>query len=124
MVYPLVALFFGTGNQTPYISCAILVSVLRNDKDVQIFTIASQERVFMDPSMKLFEFSNKSLLASIPTMLAFPKVSQPLPALVAFIHIHTQLHDCYQVVFRSFGEIHSNTQLSDVGVEDGDCFTG
>ena len=27
----------------------------------------------MDPSMKLFEFSEKSLLASIPTMLAFPK---------------------------------------------------
>lgn len=26
MVYPLVALFFGTGNQTPYISSAILVS--------------------------------------------------------------------------------------------------
>lgn len=33
----------------------------------------------MDPSMRLFEFSDKSLLASIPTMLAFPK-----------------LHDCYQ----------------------------
>ena len=28
MVYPLVALFFGTGNQTPYISCAILVGLL------------------------------------------------------------------------------------------------
>ena len=28
MVYPLVALFFGTGNQTPYISCAILVRLL------------------------------------------------------------------------------------------------
>ncbi|KAI0790632.1 FAD/NAD-P-binding domain-containing protein [Abortiporus biennis] len=56
MVYPLVALFFGTGNQTPYISCAIL------------------ERVFMDPSMKLFEYDSKSLLASIPTMLAFPKL--------------------------------------------------
>ena len=27
MVYPLVALFFGTGNQTPFISCAILVSL-------------------------------------------------------------------------------------------------
>lgn len=27
MVYPLVALFFGTGNQTPYISSAILVSI-------------------------------------------------------------------------------------------------
>ncbi|PCH43806.1 FAD/NAD(P)-binding domain-containing protein [Wolfiporia cocos MD-104 SS10] len=56
MVYPLVALFFGTGNQTPYISSAIL------------------ERVFKDPSMRLFEFSEKSLLASIPTMLAFPKL--------------------------------------------------
>ncbi|KAI0364448.1 FAD/NAD-P-binding domain-containing protein [Pilatotrama ljubarskyi] len=56
MVYPLVALFFGTGNQTPYISSAIL------------------ERVFMDPSMKLFEYDPKSLLASIPTMLAFPKL--------------------------------------------------
>ncbi|KAI0074371.1 FAD/NAD(P)-binding domain-containing protein [Panus rudis PR-1116 ss-1] len=56
MVFPLVALFFGTGNQTPYISCAIL------------------ERVFMDPSMRLFEYDEKSLLASIPTMLAFPKL--------------------------------------------------
>ncbi|KAF8321731.1 FAD/NAD-P-binding domain-containing protein [Clavulina sp. PMI_390] len=56
MVYPLVALFFGTGNQTPYVSTAIL------------------ERVFMDPSMKLFEFNSKSLLASIPTMYGFPKL--------------------------------------------------
>ncbi|TCD68068.1 hypothetical protein EIP91_011613 [Steccherinum ochraceum] len=56
MVYPLVALFFGTGNQTPFISCAIL------------------ERVFMDPSMRLFEYNKKSLLASIPTMYAFPKL--------------------------------------------------
>ncbi|KAI0930237.1 hypothetical protein AcW1_010365 [Taiwanofungus camphoratus] len=56
MVYPLVALFFGTGNQTPYISSAIL------------------ERVFKDPSMRLFEYNETSLLASIPTMLAFPKL--------------------------------------------------
>lgn len=58
MIYPLVALFFGTGNQTPFISCAIL------------------ERVFLDPSMKLFEFDEKSLLASIPEMYGFPNVSQ------------------------------------------------
>ncbi|KAI0068498.1 FAD/NAD-P-binding domain-containing protein [Artomyces pyxidatus] len=56
MVYPLVALFFGTGNQTPYISSAIL------------------ERVFKDPSMRLFEYDSKSLLASIPKMYAFPKL--------------------------------------------------
>ncbi|TFY77840.1 hypothetical protein EWM64_g6170 [Hericium alpestre] len=56
MVYPLVALFFGTGNQTPFISCVIL------------------ERVFKDPSMRLFEYNDTSLLASIPTMYAFPKL--------------------------------------------------
>ncbi|TFK97429.1 FAD/NAD(P)-binding domain-containing protein [Pterulicium gracile] len=57
IVYPLVALFFGTGQQTPYISSAIL------------------ERVFMDPSMRLFEYSDKTFLASIPPMRAFPRLS-------------------------------------------------
>jgi hypothetical protein len=74
IVYPLVALFFGTGNQTPYISTAIL------------------GRVFMDPNMRLvsdptynpgsrilipfqFEYSSSSFLASIPEMRAFPKLS-------------------------------------------------
>jgi hypothetical protein len=74
IVFPLVALFFGTGNQTPFISCAIL------------------ERVFMDPNMRLvcttspysiqstlsqaqFEYSPTSFLASIPTMRAFPRLS-------------------------------------------------
>ncbi|KAH7889113.1 hypothetical protein F5I97DRAFT_1941780 [Phlebopus sp. FC_14] len=57
IVYPLVALFFGTGNQTPFISSAIL------------------ERVFMDPSMRLFEYSPDSFLASVPEMRAFPRLS-------------------------------------------------
>ncbi|KAM0750661.1 nucleotide-binding domain-containing protein [Meredithblackwellia eburnea MCA 4105] len=57
IVFPLVALFFGTGNQTPFISSAIL------------------ERVFKDPSMRLFEYSPTSFLATIPTMLAFPRLS-------------------------------------------------
>ncbi|KIS66327.1 uncharacterized protein UMAG_05328 [Mycosarcoma maydis] len=58
MVYPLVALFFGTGNDTKHISSAIL------------------ERVFLDPSMRLFEFSDDSLLASVPTMMAFPELAR------------------------------------------------
>jgi len=29
----------------------------------------------MDPSMRLFQYNDKSLLASIPTMYGFPKVS-------------------------------------------------
>lgn len=39
----------------------------------------------MDPSMRLFEFDEKSLLASIPTMYAFPKVCLffPIPSLVS-----------------------------------------
>ena len=57
IVYPLVALFFGTGNQTPFISSAILA------------------RVFNDDNMRLFEFSPKSFLASIPPMKAFPRLS-------------------------------------------------
>lgn len=58
MVYPLVALFFGTGNETKHISSAIL------------------ERVFLDPSMRLFEFSEESLLASVPHMKAFPELAR------------------------------------------------
>jgi len=58
MVFPLVALFFGTGNETKHISSAIL------------------EHVFLDPSMRLFEFSEDSLLASVPTMMAFPKLGE------------------------------------------------
>ncbi|PVG03214.1 FAD/NAD(P)-binding domain-containing protein [Serendipita vermifera] len=58
IVYPLVALFMGTGQQTPYVSSVIL------------------ERLFLDPSMKLFEFSPESFLASIPPMKAFPRLSE------------------------------------------------
>lgn len=41
----------------------------------------------MDPSMKLFEFDSKSLLASIPTMYGFPKVRNPLaPANIPYVN--------------------------------------
>lgn len=46
------------------------------------FIAVLQERVFKDPSMRLFEYNSKSLLASIPTMLAFPKVIDPFPLLL------------------------------------------
>lgn len=58
----------------------------------------------MDPSMRLFQFDEKSLLASIPTMLGFPK-----------------LHDVYQswkdliaepgnVIFKLGHEVHTVIQ--------------
>lgn len=58
IVYPLVALFMGTGQQTPYVSSVIL------------------ERLFLDPSMKLFDYSPDSFLDSIPPMRAFPRLSE------------------------------------------------
>lgn len=56
MVFPLTALFFGTGNQTPYVSAAVIA------------------RVFLDPELRLFEYSSTSLLDQVPKMFAFPKL--------------------------------------------------
>ncbi|PFH50038.1 hypothetical protein AMATHDRAFT_75855 [Amanita thiersii Skay4041] len=67
IVFPLVALFFGTGNQTPFISSAIL------------------ERVFMDPNMRLFEYSPNTFLASVPKMKAFPRLSLLYDAWKSFV---------------------------------------
>ncbi|KAG1652888.1 hypothetical protein FOA52_008851 [Chlamydomonas sp. UWO 241] len=54
MVFPLVALFFGTGNQTPHVASAVIA------------------RVFLDPDLRLFDFSPERLLDSVPEMFAFP----------------------------------------------------
>ena len=56
MVYPLIALFLGTGNQTPNVACAIL------------------ERLFHDPNMKLWDYHPETLLPNLPDMVTFPKL--------------------------------------------------
>ncbi|CZR59988.1 probable flavin-containing amine oxidasedehydrogenase [Phialocephala subalpina] len=56
MVYPLMALFLGTGNQTANVACAIL------------------ERLFDDPNMKLWDYDPDTLLPNLPTMVTFPKL--------------------------------------------------
>ncbi len=56
MVFPLIALFLGTGNQTANVSCAIL------------------ERLFDDPNMKLWDYDPDTLLPNLPTMFTFPKL--------------------------------------------------
>ena len=58
MVYPLIALFLGTGNQTANVACAIL------------------ERLFDDPNMKLWDYDPDTLLPNLPTMVTFPKLDQ------------------------------------------------
>lgn len=53
MVYPLIALFLGTGNQTPHVPSAIV------------------ERLFDDPNMKLWDYDPVTLLPNLPTMFTF-----------------------------------------------------
>lgn len=53
MVYPLIALFLGTGNQTPHVPCGIV------------------ERLFDDPNMKLWDYDRDTLLPNLPTMYTF-----------------------------------------------------
>jgi hypothetical protein len=54
MVLPLLALFLGTGNQTPNVSSVLL------------------ERLFDDPQMKLWDYDPDSLLPNLSIMYTFP----------------------------------------------------
>lgn len=58
MVYPLMALFLGTGNQTANVSSAIL------------------ERLFTDDNMRLWNYSPETLLPNLPKMYTFPKLGE------------------------------------------------
>jgi len=67
MLYPLAALFFGTGNQTRRVSAAIIA------------------RVFRDEKLRLFDFDPDRLLAQRPPMFAFDRLSEIYAALVRSI---------------------------------------
>lgn len=58
MLYPLVALFFGTGNQTRRVSAALI------------------SRVFRDEKLRLFDFDPDRLLSQRPPMFAFDRLSR------------------------------------------------
>lgn len=64
MLYPLTALFFGTGNQTANVSSALIA------------------RIFLDPDLKLFDYSARRLLASQADMFAFDKLAYIYKSLV------------------------------------------
>ena len=57
MLLPLVALFLGTGNQTPNVPSVLL------------------ERLFNDAQMRLWDYDPHMLLANLPTMFTFPNLS-------------------------------------------------
>jgi predicted NAD/FAD-binding protein len=64
MLYPLTALFFGTGNQTRRVSAALIA------------------RVFRDEKLRLFDFDPDRLLSQQPDMFAFDRLSDVYAALV------------------------------------------
>lgn len=65
MVFPLTALFFGTGNRTPYVSAAIMA------------------RVFLDEDLRLFDYDSELLLSQSPEMFAFPKLEQMYSTIIS-----------------------------------------
>ncbi|KAJ5256748.1 hypothetical protein N7478_012852 [Penicillium angulare] len=58
MVLPLLALFLGTGNQTPNVSSILL------------------ERLFDDPQMSLWDYDPDTLLPNLPIMYTFPNLGE------------------------------------------------
>ncbi|KAH8129091.1 hypothetical protein FP744_10000485 [Trichoderma asperellum] len=81
MVYPLIALFLGTGNQTANVPAAIV------------------ERLFNDPNMKLWDYDKDTLLPNQPTMYSFDclhnfyeKWKDDLVAKGVSIRTNTQVH--------------------------------
>lgn len=58
LVFPLTALFFGTGNQTPHVSSVVV------------------ERVFLDPDVRLFDYDPEYLLSQQPDFNAFTNLDE------------------------------------------------
>lgn len=87
MVFPLTALFFGTGNQTPYVSAAVVA------------------RVFLDPQLRLFQYSPKRLLDEVPSMFAFPKLGEVFGTIAAKINATIRTSARVDKVVRSGGKV-------------------
>jgi len=101
MVFPLIALFLGTGNQTANVSCAIL------------------ERLIDDPNMKLWDYDPDTLLPNLPTMITFPNLHnfyedwrKDLESRGADIRLQT---DVTAILSRSKDGVIIQTQPADLG---------
>lgn len=96
-VFPLVALFFGTGNQTPSVSAAVIA------------------RVFLDPELRIFEYSPDRLLAETPRMFAFPNLETIFTTIASKIAPAATTHTCRtlkQVVRHADGTSTVTAQLA------------
>lgn len=76
MVFPLIALFLGTGmNESPYPSIVLHGLTLLGNQTANV-SCAILERLFDDPNMKLWDYDSETLLPNLPSMITFPKLSE------------------------------------------------
>ncbi|KAG6093316.1 hypothetical protein E4U30_004437 [Claviceps sp. LM220 group G6] len=108
MVYPLIALFLGTGNQTANVPCGIV------------------ERLFDDPNMKLWDYDSTTLLPNLPTMYTFNhlhkfylKWGETLAD--SGVQIRTR-HEVRKVVSRSRNEVKLQIKDLQTGTETEEVF--
>lgn len=92
MVYPLIALFLGTGNQTANVPSAIV------------------ERLFDDPNMKLWDYDSNTLLPNLPTMVTFDNLHE-------FYNKWREDLESKGVSIRTRSEVQIALSRSDRGVE-------
>jgi len=88
MVFPLTALFFGTGNQTPNVSSAIMA------------------RVFLDEDLRLFDYDTERLLSQTPEMFAFPNLQEMYEAIIAKSGAQFHRNRPVKSVTRKNGKVH------------------
>lgn len=72
MVFPLIALFLGTG-LFHLLMCALLFLTLLGNQTANV-SCAILERLFDDPNMKLWDYDPETLLPNLPTMVTFPNL--------------------------------------------------
>ena len=75
MVFPLIALFLGTGK--PYnVLCISLQLLMGAGNQTANVSCAILERLFDDPNMKLWDYDPETLLPNLPQMVTFPHLER------------------------------------------------
>ena len=77
MVFPLIALFLGTGTSHPCRTCSNnhADKVVIGNQTANV-SCAILERLFQDPNMKLWDYDPETLLPNLPHMVTFPHLDK------------------------------------------------
>ena len=76
MVFPLIALFLGTGKPHHSLHHPIPASNIKAGNQTANVSCAILERLFDDPNMKLWDYDPETLLPNLPQMVTFPHLER------------------------------------------------